>query len=138
MYYAVNIEEETIKNTDYRRVLYTPGYQQLVLMSIPPGEDIPLEVHHDVDQFFRIEKGRGEIRVGKSQNDIIKISDGSGVIIKHGTYHRVINTGSEDLKLYTIYSPPEHPPNRVDKYRPSNNHKSNNKNNIKLLLLSLL
>ena len=123
MFHAVDIEKETLENTDYRRVLYTPGFQQLVLMSIPPKQDIPLEVHADVDQFFRFESGEGEMHFGKNEEEVIKVKDGSGVTVKHGTYHRVLNTGDKDLKLYSIYSPPEHPPNRVDKFRPEENNK---------------
>jgi len=123
MYFNIDIEKATIENTDYRRVLYTPGYQQLVLMSIPVGEDIPLEIHEYVDQFFRIEAGRGEIRFGRNGEEVISIKDGSGIIVRHGTYHRVVNTGKIDLKLYSIYSPPEHPPNRIDKYKPKDKNK---------------
>jgi len=118
MYHNVDIEKATLENTDYRRVLYTPGFQQLVLMSIPAGEDIPLEVHPDVDQFFRFEAGEGEMHFGKNEEEVIKVKDGSGVTVKHGTYHRVLNTGDKDLKLYSIYSPPEHPADRIDKVRP--------------------
>ena len=123
MYFNIDIEKATLENEDYRRVLYTPGYQQLVLMNIPIGEDIPLEVHEDVDQFFRIEAGQGEIRFGKNEYEIISIKDGSGVTVRHGTYHRVVNTGNSPLKLYSIYSPPEHPSNRVDKVKPKYNKK---------------
>ena len=121
MYHNIDIEKETLENTDYRRVLYTSGFQQLVLMSIPVKEDIPLEVHPDVDQFFRFEYGNGEIHFGKNEEEVIKVKDGSGVTIRHGTYHRVLNTGDTPLKLYSIYSPPEHPPNRVDKVKPVDN-----------------
>jgi mannose-6-phosphate isomerase-like protein (cupin superfamily) len=123
MYFDIDIEKATIENNDYRRVLFTPGYQQLVLMSIPVGEDIPLEVHSNVDQFFRIESGEGEIRFGKNENERIKIKDGSGVVVTHGTYHRVINTGNVPLKLYSIYSPPNHPKDRVDHNKPDNSER---------------
>jgi len=132
MYHNVDIEKETLENNDYRRVLYTPGYQQLVLMSIPAGEDIPLEVHPDVDQFFRFEAGEGEIHFGKNEEEVINVKDGSGVTVKHGTYHRVLNTGNTPLKLYSIYSPPEHPVNRVDKVKPDNKYKK-----MLILLLSI-
>jgi mannose-6-phosphate isomerase-like protein (cupin superfamily) len=121
MYFNIDIEKATIENEDYRRVLFTPGFQQLVLMSIPAGEDIELEVHPFVDQFFRIEAGVGEIRFGKDETEKIFIKDGSGVIVTHGTYHRIINTGNMPLKLYTIYSPPNHPKDRVDHTNPDKN-----------------
>lgn len=115
MYFSIDLEKATIENTEYRKILYTPGYQQLVLMSIPVNGDIPLEVHEHTDQFFRFEQGEGVIQV---ENKDIKVKDGSAVIIPHGTYHRVVNTGKTPLKLYTIYSPPEHkvkkPKNKID------------------------
>ena len=84
-YFNINIEKATLENNDYRRVIYTPGFQQLVLMSIPVGEDIPLEIHSNVDQFFRIESGEGEIHFGSNEEEVISIKDGSGVVVKHGT-----------------------------------------------------
>lgn len=131
MYFNIDIEKATLENEDYRRVLFTPGFQQLVLMSIPVGEDIELEMHPHVDQFFRIESGKGEIRFGKNQIEKILIKDGSGVIVTHGTYHRVINTGNSPLKLYSIYSPPNHPKDRVDITKP-------NKNKTKEILLKII
>jgi mannose-6-phosphate isomerase-like protein (cupin superfamily) len=104
--FAANLEEETKKNTDFRRVLYTGNYSQLVLMSLKPKEDIGMETHDDVDQFFRFEEGEGAVVI-----DGVKhvVKDGSGVIVPSGAKHNVINTsGTKNLKLYTIYSPPEH------------------------------
>ncbi len=104
--FAANLEEETRKNTDFRRVLYTGKYSQLVLMSLKPGEDIGMETHDDVDQFFRFEEGEGVVIIDSNRN-IVK--DGSGVIVPSGAQHNVINTSkTKNLKLYTIYSPPEH------------------------------
>jgi mannose-6-phosphate isomerase-like protein (cupin superfamily) len=99
-----NIEEATINNTDFRRVLYTAKHSQLVLMAIQPGEDIGLETH-DLDQFIRFESGTGRVYLDDVEHSV---ADGTGVIIPAGTKHNVVNTGSEVLKLYTIYSPPEH------------------------------
>ena len=107
MSFVFDIEKATFENEEYRKILYT-GIMQLVLMSIPVGKDIELEVHPNTDQFLRVEKGKGEVRFGKDQSERIKIKDGSAIMVKRGTYHRVINTGNESLKLYTIYSPPEH------------------------------
>ena len=132
-YFVLDIEKATLENEDYRRVIYTPGYQQLVLMSIPVGEDIELEIHPYVDQFFRIERGSGELHIGKDESKVIPVKDGSGIVVQHGTYHRVVNVGQEPLKLYSIYSPPNHAPTRVDKVRPPNEDEGK----YKKILLSL-
>lgn len=101
-----NIEKETIKNTDFRRVLYTGKFSQLVLMSLKPGEEIGEEVHDDVDQFFRFEEGEGKVIIDDVKH---KVRDGKAVVVPSGAKHNVINTSKKkDLKLYTIYSPPEH------------------------------
>jgi mannose-6-phosphate isomerase-like protein (cupin superfamily) len=122
MSYFIDIEKATIDNTDYRRVLYTPGNLQLVLMSIPVGQDIPLEVHPDIDQFIRFEAGEGEVRLGKNQDRVYKVKDGSSITIQKGVYHRVVNTSlKEPLKLYSIYSPPEHRDQLVQKFKPTEN-----------------
>ena len=104
--YVVKLEQETKKNSDFRRVLYTGKNSQLVLMSLKPGEEIGEEVHDDVDQFFRFEKGEGKVVIDKVEH---KVHDGVAVIVPSGALHNVINTSKkEDLRLYTIYSPPEH------------------------------
>ena len=104
--YVVDIEIETRKNTDFRRVLYTGKYSQLVLMSIKPGEEIGEETHDDVDQFFRFEQGEGKVIIDGVEH---RVKDGNGVIVPAGARHNVINTSKlVNLKLYTIYSPPEH------------------------------
>jgi len=104
--YVDIIEKETEKNNDFRRVLYTGRHSQLVLMSIKPGEEIGEETHDDVDQFFRFEKGEGKVIIDNVEHPV---SDGYGVIIPAGAKHNVINTSKRvNLKLYTIYSPPEH------------------------------
>lgn len=104
--YVDNIEKLTLENENFRKVLYTGKYSQLVLMSLKPNEDIGLEVHPDVDQFFRIEKGQGKVVIDGVEHEI---SDGSAVIVPSGSEHNVINTSAtESLKLYTIYSPANH------------------------------
>jgi mannose-6-phosphate isomerase-like protein (cupin superfamily) len=104
--FAANLEEETRMNTDFRRVLYTGKYSQLVLMCLKPMEDIGEETHDDVDQFFRFEDGDGVVVIDGVKN---KVKDGSGVIVPSGAKHNVMNTSkTKNLKLYTIYSPPEH------------------------------
>lgn len=100
------IEKDTVKNDDFRRVLYTGKYSQLVLMSLKPGEEIGEEVHDDVDQFFRFEEGKGLVVIDDVKNEV---KDGMAVVVPSGAKHNVINTSKKnDLKLYTIYSPPEH------------------------------
>jgi len=103
--YVDNIERATVANEDFRRVLYTGKNMQLVLMTLPPGCDIGEEVHEDRDQFFRIEQGKGVIRIDGEAN---RVEDDYAVIVPAGARHNVINTGSEPLRLYTLYAPPEH------------------------------
>lgn len=103
--YISHIEEETKANTDYRRVIYTAEHCQLVLMSLAPGVEIGEEVHH-LDQFFRFESGQGKVVLNGTEEHEVK--DGDAVIVPEGTLHNVINTGTSDLKLYTLYSPPNH------------------------------
>lgn len=100
-----DIEALTLENDDFRRVLYTGHYLQLVLMTLPPGEEIGEEVHEDRDQFFRIEAGTAEIRIDGVAS-ALKADDAT--IVPAGARHNVINTGSEPLRLYTLYGPPEH------------------------------
>lgn len=99
-----NIEKLTRENSNFRKVLYTSRYSQLVLMSLNPGEEIGEEVH-GLDQFLRIEEGKGRALVGENVYDV---EDGFAIVVPAGTKHNVINTGDVALKLYTIYSPPNH------------------------------
>lgn len=103
-FYA-NIEKETLENNSFRKVLYTSAYSQLVVMSLKPGEEIGAEVHDDHDQFFRFEQGSGKVMVDETTYDV---SADDVAIVPAGANHNVINSGDEDLKLYTIYSPAEH------------------------------
>ena len=104
--YVTAIEKEAEKNTDFRRILYTGKYSQLVLMSLKPGEEIGEETHEDVDQFFRFEKGEGKVIIDDLEH---KVKDGDAVIVPAGARHNVVNTSKRmNLNLYTIYSPPEH------------------------------
>lgn len=100
-----NIEDLTKDNSDFRRVLYTAKKIQLVLMALRPGEEIGEEVHHDRDQFFRVEKGKGEIWI---DGVMTKVEDDMAMIVPAGARHNVRNTGNKPLKLYTLYAPPEH------------------------------
>lgn len=100
-----NIERLTVENNDFRRVLYTGRNLQLVLMTLQPGEEIGEEVHHDRDQFFRIEQGQGEIVIdGKAT----PVQAESAIIVPAGARHNLINTGAAPIRLYTVYGPPEH------------------------------
>lgn len=103
--YVTNIERDTLENSYFRRVLYTAKNTQLVLMSLRPKEDIGEETH-TLDQFIRVEAGEGVAILDDVKH---KISDGSAVVIPAGTKHNVVNdSNTEDLKLYSLYSPPEH------------------------------
>lgn len=107
----------TEQNNFFRRVISTTTTQQLVVMSLLPGEDIGFEVHPYITQFFRIEKGTGLLLI--NDQPYCNLQDGSAVVIPPNTRHNVINTSDfEDLKLYTIYSPPNHPENRIDINKP--------------------
>lgn len=113
--YSVNIEQRSLKNDYFREVLYTAPHSQLVVMTLQVGEDIGQETHHHLDQFFRVEAGQGEAILDGERH---QLSDGSAVIVPAGTTHNVINTSaSEPLRLYTIYSPPEHPDGTINRTR---------------------
>ena len=104
--FNIALEEATVENEDFRRVLYTGKHSQLVLMSLLPGEEIGMEVHPDIDQFFRFDAGTGKVVIDGIEHIV---ENGSGVIVPAGAQHNVVNTSADQpLKLYTIYSPPEH------------------------------
>jgi mannose-6-phosphate isomerase-like protein (cupin superfamily) len=102
--YIVHLEEETLNNGDYRRVLYTAEGTQLVLMSLLPGVEIGEETHH-LDQFIRIDQGEATVVLDGEKHTL---TDGDAVIIPRGVKHNVVNSGTESVKLYSLYSPPEH------------------------------
>jgi len=105
--YVGHIEKLTLENKNFRQVLFTGKYCQLVLMSLLPGEEIGMEVHETVDQFFRIDAGSAKVIMDGEEAEV---GDGDAFIVPAGTQHNVVNTSdTEDLKLYTIYSPPNHP-----------------------------
>lgn len=112
--HRTNIETDTIKNNNFRKVLFTTPRTQLVLMSLKPGEDIGEEKHKG-DQFFRFEKGEGKMVINGKES---KLTNGSSVVVPEGAMHNVINTGKEPLKLYALYSPPQHKDGTVDKIKP--------------------
>lgn len=100
------IEKATLENTNFRKVLYTGKHTQLVLMSLKPNEEIGMETHPDNDQFFRFESGNGKCIIDGNE---YLLRDGDVIIVPSGAEHNIINTSStDDLKLYTLYSPPHH------------------------------
>jgi mannose-6-phosphate isomerase-like protein (cupin superfamily) len=108
------IEQQTLGNSYFRRVLYTGKYCQLVVMSLPPGEEIGNEVHQNVDQFFRVEHGEAKFVLNGAEEHLVSANEAA--VIPAGTYHNVINASStETLKLYTVYSPPNHPEGTIHK-----------------------
>lgn len=108
--YVGNIEKTTEENKNYRTVVYTGGHMQLVVMALQPGEEIGLEVHTTHDQFFRVEIGQAKIVMDGEES---VLGAGEAAIVPAGAEHNVINTGTEVLKLYTIYAPPQHPDGTV-------------------------
>lgn len=111
--YSTNIETSTIENKYYRKVLYTSKKMQLVVMSLKPGEEIPEEVHEDIDQFIRIEEGQATAIIGEQK---FNLKDDDVIIIPAGKKHYVKNISADkDLKLYSIYTPPEHPEGTIHK-----------------------
>jgi mannose-6-phosphate isomerase-like protein (cupin superfamily) len=111
-----DIERATLDNTTFRTVLFTGEHTQLTVMRLGPGEDIGLEVHPDNDQFIRIEQGQARVELGEAEDRMDEshdVEDDWAVIVPAGVWHNVVNTGSGDVKLYSLYSPPEHPDGTV-------------------------
>ena len=126
--YVTNIEDKTLENDNFREVLFTAPGIQLVLMTIGVGDEIGLETHDDVDQFIRVESGEGKAILDGREHPL---EDGSAVVIPRGTRHNIVNVSkSEPLKLYSLYTPPEHPDGTVhrtkaeaDAYEHEHHHK---------------
>lgn len=110
--YCADIEEATVANNDFRRVLYTGEHLQLVLMSLAPGEEIGEETHEDRDQFFRFEEGEGVVVIDGKDN---AVTEDMAVIVPAGSKHNVKNTTDEPLQFYTLYGPPDHKDKTVHK-----------------------
>jgi mannose-6-phosphate isomerase-like protein (cupin superfamily) len=111
-----DIERLTLDNTNFRTVIYTGTHSQLTVMSIPQGEEIGWESHGHLDQFLRVEQGKGRLDLGRSEDAVDEshdLEDDWALIVPAGVWHNVVNTGDQDLKLYSIYSPPEHPDGTV-------------------------
>jgi mannose-6-phosphate isomerase-like protein (cupin superfamily) len=115
---ALNIENETKKNSNYRQVITTTPQMQLVLMSV--RDQVPREIHHHLTQFIRVEAGQGLAILEMKDGEILRIEldPNIAVVVPPETYHTIVNTGKEDLKLYTLYSPPDHPHGLIEKVRP--------------------
>lgn len=111
-----DIEQETLGNETFRTVLFTGEHTQLTVMSLQAGEEIGLEAHHDRDQFIRLEQGTASLVLGPAEDQLDEehtLTDDWAAIIPAGTWHNVINVGDGPLKLYSLYSPPEHPDGTV-------------------------
>jgi mannose-6-phosphate isomerase-like protein (cupin superfamily) len=123
--FAFNIEKITIENKAYRRVVWTGNNIQVVLMSLLPSQVIDMEVHPNIEQFFRVEKGSMKAIISKNLFDQTSfyeyhLKDGDVLLIPLGHYHQITNEGCDELKLYSIYSPPNHPHNRYQEIKPIN------------------
>jgi mannose-6-phosphate isomerase-like protein (cupin superfamily) len=111
-----DIERATLDNDTFRTVLFTGEHTQLTVMRLAPGEDIGREAHSHLDQFIRIERGTARVELGRSEDEVDEthdVQDDWAVIVPARVWHNVVNTGSDDVKLYSLYSPPEHPPETV-------------------------
>ena len=111
-----DIEKRTLENETFRTVLFTGEHAQLTVMRLAPGEDIGKERHPDRDQFIRIEEGQARVELGIREDEVDEahdVSDDWAMIVPAGTWHNVINTGTGELKLYSLYAPPEHPDRTV-------------------------
>ena len=111
-----NVELATVSNANFRTVLFTGTHIQLTVMSLAVGEDIGWEMHDHLDQFLRIEQGSGVLKLGRSEDDVAEehsVTDDWAMIIPAGTWHDVVNVGDSELKLYSIYGPPDHPDGTV-------------------------
>ena len=116
--YAVNIEDATVQNTNFRTALWTGKHLQMTLMSIPVGGEIGLEKHDELDQFLRLEQGTGRVQMGDTEDNLDfeqEVSDDWVVLVPAGKWHNITNAGDEPLKIYSIYTPPEHDHGTVHK-----------------------
>lgn len=110
--FVIDIEDAAERNNTFRTAIWTGEHLQVTLMSIKPGENVGLEVHPNTDQFLRIEEGRGLVEMGKSKNALNyrrNVDEDDAIMVPAGTWHNLTNTGRKNLKLYSIYAPPEHP-----------------------------
>lgn len=123
--YTVNIEEATLSNSNYRTTLWTGNHLQMTVMAIAPGDDIGLEMHDDADQFLRVEQGTGRVQMGETEDNLdydVEVGHDWVVLVPAGKWHNVTNVGHEPLKVYSIYSPPEHPHGTVHETKADDDH----------------
>lgn len=116
--WVVDIEKLTKNNENFRATEWTGQFLQMTVMSLEPGEDVGLEIHSDVDQFLRIESGKGLVEMGPEKEDLNEsweAEDDFAIFVPAGTWHNITNIGETELKLYSIYTPPEHPAGTVHK-----------------------
>ena len=114
--WVADIENVTLVNSNFRTVLFTGEHTQLTVMCLKPGEEIGWEAHHDIDQFLRLEQGSGRAEFGSREDGVeetYEVSEDWAVIVPAGVWHNIVNTGHHELKLYSLYSPPEHPDGTV-------------------------
>ena len=119
--FVINIEKATKANDNFRLALWTGEYLQITLMSLKPGESIGLEKHDNLDQFIRIEKGKGLVQMGNSKENLTfvkNVEEDDAFVIPKSTWHNLTNTGMEELKLYSIYSTPNHKKGTIEKTKP--------------------
>lgn len=125
-YFIGNIEQETQSNDNYRKVVFTGKNMQLVYMSLVPGQEIGMEIHNETDQFIRVESGNGQLKLnGKDDTVTLQLLDDTAALIPAGTWHNVINNGSTPLKIYVLYSPPEHEEGLVQPENPNHTASTN-------------
>ncbi|EHR35499.1 cupin domain-containing protein [Helcococcus kunzii] len=114
--YVVNIEDYTIENENFRTTIWTGSQLQVTVMTIQPGDDIGLEIHHGIDQFLRIEEGSGLCQMGDSEDNLTfekEVKDDDAIFVPADTWHNVTNNSDKPLKLYTIYAGPDHVPGTI-------------------------
>lgn len=122
--FTINIRQAAKQNNTFRTALWTGDHLQVTLMSIDVGDDVGLEVHHDVDQFLYVEEGYGLVQMGANKNQLDFVSNvmnGSAIMVPAGTWHNLINAGNTPLKMYTIYAPAEHPKGTIHQTKADDN-----------------
>lgn len=116
--WVADVEATTLDNQNFRSVVFTGEHTQLTVMRLKPGEDIGWEAHDNLDQFLRVEQGSGRVELGRSEDNVDETHDVGpdwAIIVPAGVWHNLVNTGADDVKLYSLYSPPEHPDGTVHK-----------------------
>lgn len=114
--YVLNVEQMAMRNQNFRTAVWTGNYLQMTLMCIPPGGEIGIEMHHDTDQFIRIERGNAVVKMGRCKEEMAscrRVCIGDAIFVPAGTWHNIINSGSCLLKVSSIYAPPHHPKGTV-------------------------